>query len=454
MMERTHILSLCGLVTGILASTIQPVMAATDLVQSFQAAQSYAAQLSAADNNRQAADEDYNQALGRFFPQLSFRHSISKTEERLIETTSVFSNTPEKQSHSRRLTSLEVRQMIIDMSKVRDKDVASARQQQSHDTYDQEFQLLMAEVLRRYMGVLSAKENLQFVSEEYELYGRRSLEMEKRQQRGLANGVEVAETIARLAEVSARVLAAESELSAGRASFTEFTGIAEVTLMPMAENAAIGSLVDADEQALLKQLLEKNSRLIAARSSVHVAEKRIASVKAGHIPTVELIGSWQRDELYDVSNPSSRDADITEDVKISLQLQVPLFEGGSRTAATRAAHYRALAEQDRATALERELLTGFTTVFTRMNHSLGQYKSLRKAQKNYRLALDAKRKGYDAGRYSNLELLDAARDYYAALREQSRQKYEYVLAAVETGYLVGEMTNGLLRDYNQKLLEN
>ena len=93
--------------------------------------------------------------------------------------------------------------------------------------------------------------------------------------------------------------------------------------------------------------LQSSPAVLAARAAVDIADSQMRLARSGHLPTLDLVGSAGRFEnnnsRYTV--PGEDGIQIFEgkltsdDWRVSLVLDVPLFEGGRVSAQTRQARY-------------------------------------------------------------------------------------------------------------------
>jgi outer membrane protein len=180
----------------------------------------------------------------------------------------------------------------------------------------------------------------------------------------------------------------------------------------------------ADINQWAEKSLTQNFSLLAKRAAAESSSEEIKRQRAGHYPTLDLVGTRSRnDDDGSVTGPGIR----TDSTVVGLQLNVPLFQGGLVSSRTEeAAHRYGAAQQDfEATrrATERQARASYLGV----TGGAAKVMALTQAIVASESALDAKTQGFAAGINTNLDVLDATRDLYRAKRDLSSARYDYLL---------------------------
>ena len=98
----------------------------------------------------------------------------------------------------------------------------------------------------------------------------------------------------------------------------------------------------ADEGSWIDLAMDQNLALVSSRFDEEIARDDIAFRRTGHYPTVELVANYRdTDGEFEINRIAGQPAglspfpsDATDD-SISIQLNIPLFEGGATSSRVR-----------------------------------------------------------------------------------------------------------------------
>src|SRR5690606_36488693 len=130
---------------------------------------------------------------------------------------------------------------------------------------------------------------------------------------------------------------------------------------------------------------------------------------------------------------------------------VPMYMGGGTQAGVR--QQRTLvtvAEQDLNT-VRRDVQVNTRSLFLTVNNSVETASALEQTIISRRSALDATRACYDVGTRNIVEVLDAERAFYVALRDYANARYDYVINALQLKQAAGTLSPQALIDLNNWL---
>ncbi len=196
--------------------------------------------------------------------------------------------------------------------------------------------------------------------------------------------------------------------------------------------------------AALKQNLEVQIR----QQEALVAKREIERQKAGHWPTLAFVGRLNRNDEGGSLFGGDSDVETREAI---LQLNLPIFQGGSVSSKTREALklYKAT-EQDmekEIRAVKRETKAGFLGVKSAIENT----RALKQSVVSNQIALEAKREGFRSGLFPSLVVLDAERDLHQAKLEYAKAQYEYILNSLRLKKAVSTLNEEDLAGINQWL---
>jgi outer membrane protein len=160
------------------------------------------------------------------------------------------------------------------------------------------------------------------------------------------------------------------------------------------------------------------------RQEVQVALTEVKRQRAGHYPTVDLVGRFNNRDTDGSLFGGGSEVETTE---VLLMAKMPLYQGGYVTSRTREAHElfqatkKELVREER--AVERQVRRAYQGVLG----SIRRVEALGKAVEAQELTLAAKHKGFKSGLLTSIAVLDAERDLYYIRIDFATARYDYLL---------------------------
>jgi len=297
---------------------------------------------------------------------------------------------------------------------------------------------LILRVAEAYFQVLGAEDNLNFTRAEQKAIGEQLKQAKQRFKVGLTAITDVHEAQARYDQSVAQSIAAENRLAVSRESLREITGQYFRVLAPLSKQSP---LIAPDPQNIdqwVDTARDKSLPLLAAEQAMRIAREEIARNRAGHYPTLDLVASQSHTET-DGGAFVSFTGRQTDDTRIGVQLNLPLYQGGLVSSQTRAAAYKyqqakeLYEQQQRAT--ERQTRSAYLNVLA----NISQVKAFRQALQSTRTALEATEAGYQVGTRTAVDVLNARREVFRAERDYAQARYAYILETLRLKQAAGTL---------------
>ncbi|MDF2868228.1 MAG: tolC, partial [Gammaproteobacteria bacterium] len=215
---------------------------------------------------------------------------------------------------------------------------ASATAKQAQAKYDAASQDLMVRVSKAYFKVLEAEDYLRFTQAEKLATAKQLDQAKQRYKVGLDAITSVYDAQASYDSIVAQEIAAQNDLVNRREELREITGTFHEDLAGLKNQLPLVTPQPANTEAWVETARKQNFNLSAARFAVDTAKQNIRANFAGHLPTLNATAG------YNESSQSKNDAINGLRIdnagsSVGLQLNVPLFAGGSVAAQTRQAQY-------------------------------------------------------------------------------------------------------------------
>ncbi|PSF05807.1 hypothetical protein C7H09_12630 [Marinobacter fuscus] len=329
-------------------------------------------------------------------------------------------------------------------------DASQFQTEAAQAQYNLAQQQLILQVATAYFNVLRAQDTVTTARATEAAIQRQYEQAQERFDVGLIAITEVYEARASYDDSKSRRIAAENQRNVAREQLARLTGKYAVDLENLRENFPLGRPDPMDPTAWETTALDQNWSIQSALYQLNASEANLKVAKSGHLPTVALTASYGETEL---DGAKSNQQEGTQGV-IGLQLNVPLYMGGGTQAGVR--QQRALvtsAEQDLQT-VRRDVQVNTRSLFLTVNNNVETASALEQTIISRRSALDATRAGYDVGTRNIVEVLDAERAYYVALRDYANARYDYVINTLQLKQAAGTLSPQDLIDLNNWLNED
>ena len=442
----------------------QPAMA-EDLMQVYRLALKNDPVFQGEGFRHEASMEGLSQAYSELMPTITADGSYGYTRQKIYNTdVAVFGS---KLAHyATKRYGLKLTQPIFRYSTIMHVLQAKEGVRQADLKLEAARQDLMLRVAEAFITALEARDNFEFTRAE-EKAVKLHFELAKaRFKNGLAPITDFHDAKARLANVTAQRVMAENKVDDSLEALAEIAGRAienPARLKSGLETAASegagddgtrpgpGGMpllcpepdnVDTWTDAALKQNLE----LKALRKAVLVAKREIDRQKAGHWPTVAIVGQMNRED--EGGSLFGGDSDVGTSEAI-LQLNIPIFQGFSVLSKTREARNRYLAARQDLVKQARSVKRKARAAFFGVKGFIRNAEAFRQSVVSNQIALEAKREGFKSGLFPSLAVLDAERDLYKARMGYANAQYQYILESFRLKLAVGTLSEEDLAGINK-----
>jgi outer membrane protein len=403
---------------------MMPEAYAEDLLAVYNLARANDPKFSAAQSVYMAERERLPQARAGLMPTLSARAARDRNNNETITDSFIISRPSAQFEYSSSEYSLRLSQPVYNAALFSEFSQAKAEVRRAEAEYASASQDLILRVAQAYIEALLAQDGLEFTRAEKLAIQRQLESAEARLKVGLATITDVHDAKARFEIAAAQETEAENALEDKREALRELTGRSPESLARVGANMPLITPEPADINQWAEKSLTQNYSLLAKRAATESAGEEIKRQRAGHYPTLDLVGTRSRNDADgSITGPGIR-ADSTV---VGLQLNVPLFQGGLVSSRTEAASHRYDAAQQEFEATRRATERGARASYLGVAGGAEKVTALSQAVVAGESALEAKTQGFAAGINTNLDVLDATRDLYRAKRDLSSARYDYLL---------------------------
>ncbi|MBI4695839.1 MAG: TolC family outer membrane protein [Gammaproteobacteria bacterium] len=310
---------------------------------------------------------------------------------------------------------------------------------------------LMLKTARAYFAVLAAEDAIAEL-EKVKAATSRALEIARESfAAGRIPITDQNEAEARFDEITASEVAARNALEVKRAEFADVTGLtADGLARPDTERTLAG--FDGGPLDAWQSRAAAASPLIAMqRLAGSIATEEIRKYTALRSPSLALVAQVGAEDLDGDTRFGTSGHMSSDSGAIGLELKIPLFTGGMRSAKHDEAAARAAEAGYTAEAIRREVLTRTRAAWLGATSGNAQVAARRQALVSSRSRLDATRTGHEVGARTMLELLQAEADCHRAERELLVQTYQALLDRLSLAAAAGSLSEAELGAVNGTL---
>ncbi|HEX7073943.1 MAG TPA: TolC family outer membrane protein [Hyphomicrobiaceae bacterium] len=407
---------------------------AEDLLSIFRLASENDPQVRAAFARYQAVQQAVPQARAGLLPQVNATLARNRNAEEVSTDAFIFSRPAGRASYYSDSYEVNLSQVLYDRALWTRLDQASAEVRRAALEYRAARQNLILRVAEAYFRVLLAQETVALAEAERQALARNLEAAEGRRRAGSGTIIEVHEARARFQVSAAQLIEATNELADSREALREISDRLPGNLQGLGDDTAFQAPEPAELSAWIETALQQNSEVLAAREALEVARLEIDRNRAGHFPTLEMVGTHSRhDADASIPGPGIR----ADDTLIGVQLTIPLYQGGAVSARTEEAAHRYGAAREELEARRRAVERSTRAAFQGVMASLARIDALELAINAAESALQAKTEGRGFGLYTTLDVLDATRELYQARRDLAEAQHTYLSNLLQLKYAAG-----------------
>lgn len=303
---------------------------------------------------------------------------------------------------------------------------ASAQDQLAEQAFIQRGQALVIRVADRYLAVLNASNELALAQSEAEAVGKSLSDVRKRYDVQLVAGTDLKEAQARHDLAQANLLAAQQAVNSAQDALDEVTGNGRAQLYVLNPSAELPALDSLDAEVWLTRARANNPAYQQALAQVAVAQANATSRRSESLPVLDLVASHGRQDMSE-----SRIGSKANSTEVGVELRLPLFAGGAYASKVREAQARLDQAQAQQARSERELLRETRRLFREVQTARAQSQAYQRAVESSQAAEQATRYGYEAGKRTITDVLNAQSNTVQAKRNLDRSRYDVLLKMLQ-----------------------
>jgi outer membrane protein len=426
------------------------VGAAEDLVQVYRDAQRYDAVYAAARHTVAAGRERLPQGRALILPTLNLSGSAQASrvdsESRDPAISPSFTREPRSVGYTLTFTQPIFRRQSWLQFRQAEFQVA-----QAEATFGQAAQDLIIRTAQAYFDVLAAQDSLELVRAQKAAIAEQLAQAKRNFEVGTATITDTHEAQARYDLINAQEIAAQNDLENRRRALQLITGKEYAELKPLRPEVKLAQPNPANMETWVELAEKQSYPVLIQEATAEVAALEARRASAAHLPTLDAVATHgQTGQSASTSGASATGSDVTS-TTLSLQLSMPLYQGGALNSREREAAALSLrSREDLQNARRTAAVTTRQNYLTVIN-GITQIAALEQALVSSQSALDSNRLGYEVGVRINIDVLNAQQQLFSTRRDLSVARYNTITGQLRLKAAAGSLREEDLEEVNRAL---
>jgi outer membrane protein len=428
-----------------------PTASAEDLMQIYRDALANDPTLASARATWQATQEAGPQALAGLLPAVTLQGVAQQEDywERL--------HTDPKLTFSTRYPNynytVSATQPIFRKQNLVAYDQAKQQVGQSDYTLTAAQQDLIVRVAQAYFDVLLAQFTIELTESQKAAVSENLAQAKRNFEVGTATITDTNDAQAKYDQIVAQELSAQNDLDNKIATLRAIIGRQPKELKRVGGKFEPELPSPSTLDAWVDQSLRENMQVRIAQSNYDIAVLEVDRQRAGHYPTLDLVASFNQG-YAGASSTTSATAPLAFDSRlgiIGVQLNVPLYLGGSIDSKVRQAVANLEATRQNLEGARRAAQLATQTAFTGVTSGFAQIRALDQALTSAQVSYDSTKVGLEVGVRTNLDVLNQQQQVYQTRFNLAQAYYSFVINGLKLKQAVGTLNETDVDAINRKL---
>ena len=419
---------------------LSPCAVAEDLLSVYQQAVQSDPRLAEARATLQAAEQDKPLARSAYLPHLGLGASVGFN----TGSFSGFAGLNISKAYLSNSYSVSLTQAVFNGSALAAMKEAGSKIQAAAASLAYTEQDLALRVAKAYFAVLEAQAQEAIANKQRKLLDSIYQQTEATLRIGTGDIIAVREARARFDAAQADEIQARNATEIARQRLQRLTHQPVGELTPLAHYRALGPQPD-NMQDWVATTMKSSPQILQAEAESQTAQTEVEVQQRQRWPKLELQGIAQHTH----GNPFPG---FTENqAGVSLNLSMPLFEGGQISSQVQKAQAQSMASSDHLGSVRDAVRLNVESAFLDLKNSVAQLQAARESRASAKVSLEGTRKGYEVGTRSIIDLLQTATDYIRAEQQYNVAFYRQITARVALKAASGQLNMADLQSINALL---
>ncbi len=301
---------------------------------------------------------------------------------------------------------------------------------------------------RAYFDVLLAQDDVELAGAQKAAISEQLEQAKRNFEVGTATITDTHEAQSRYDLIIAQEIAAQSNLEIKKRVLQQLTNQNTENLRQLGDQFQLDMPQPADMEKWVEGAQQHNVQLMAAQASAQLADKEVDRNRGGHLPTLDLVASYNRS--YANGGTFGVGSDSTMKT-IGVQLNVPLFEGGAVQSKWREAEANRERAHSELESTSRTVALQTRQAYLGVVNGIAQVKALQAALKSSQSLLESSKLGQEVGVRTNLDVLNAQQQLYSTRRDLYQSEYTYLMSQLQLKAAAGSISEEDMSAVNHAL---
>ncbi|TCV84243.1 TolC family outer membrane protein [Sulfurirhabdus autotrophica] len=309
---------------------------------------------------------------------------------------------------------------------------------------------LILRVAQAYFDALLAQDNVAFASSYKTAISEQLAQAKRNFEVGTATITDTHEAQARFDLATSQEIAARNDLEVKKFALQKVIGKIPSSLSRLSDKLPLKTPEPNDMEQWVASSEQQNLQFQIQQAAFEIANQEVERNRGGHYPTLDVVASY-RDANN--TNLSFGIGGNTQSTAIGLQLNLPIFSGGSTSSKVR----EAVANQDKAREdledTRRQVVLQTRQAFLGVTSGEAQVRALEQALVSTQSSLDSTKLGFEVGVRTSVDVLNAQQQLFSAKRDLSQARYTYIMNQLKLKSAVGTLGEADLEQVNSLLAQ-
>jgi len=212
-----------------------------------------------------------------------------------------------------------------------------------------------------------------------------------------------------------------------------------------------------DPKLWVEAAVRQNLMLQASDQAVQAAAETLSQRRSGHAPTLDAVASYRKgdNDSFGYSNPTDFGRDgyrnNVAQSSISLQVNIPIYSGGRVDSLSRESYKRLNQTEELRETQRREVVFNTRNLFRAVSSDIEQIQARKKTILSSQRSLKASKVGANIGTRNTVDVLNAQRQLFKAVRDYNNARYDYILNNLRLKNMAGTLNPSDLQSLAQYL---
>lgn len=416
----------------------QPLPVGTTLEEFFTAAIENSPALDISRERWNISDARKDAATGQLLPQINATANVSDNtrREKLVTRT-----------YEGERFGASVSQVLFNWQAFEERRRLALLEDMSEAEYYAQLALLLTDVADKYLAVLQAEDELRSINSEYEAVTSQVNQLQSLFDRQLVQVTDLYDAQAQQAGIASQRVDIESNLSLARSALRALANVETGELQRLPDTITVAPL-EGDMNEWVDRARGQNPIILARTHAYKAAQRQVSAQRGAYMPRVSLVVQQQQSNLGFDNTPIEE----AETTYVGIDLQMPLFAGGSRRAGVREAESMRSIAQSELRQTQLDILEETRTAYLQVKAAEARIDAAQVLVQSTRTSEEAMRRGFELGTVTSVDLLNSLRNRFQAERDMQRARYDHLRANLALQREAGDLDSGDLLTVSNMLV--